>query len=277
MTFEPTPESCLTRAWLDQLVVRCRTFDAEEHAGEVFDQLQASEDDGFFGIVAGGAYIGLIWRAQLGILLSGRFGYSLYAKHPIREHLLEDSVVVRPGEPLLAVLDRALGRKGPAFHHDLAVVDDDGRFIGVLPMPTLLRLQNELIAEQARRTEEDRHILESFTFQLVISDIRLPGRNGLSLYEECRQRWPEVANRFLFITGDPGSQEISTALEATGRPVLRKPFGMDALSAQAAELLPKEREYHFPTQRPPKPLDRGGVAAASPVAVGVGGQMSPSD
>ncbi len=177
MSFEPTPESCLSRAWLEQLVLRSHTFDAEERVGEVFDQLQEFAD-GFYGIVTGGAYLGLISRMHVGLLLSGRFGYALYTKHAIREHLLEDTVIVRPGDPLLNVLDRALGRTGPAFHHDLAVVDEDGGFLGVLPMPTLLRLQNELIAEQARRTEEDRHILESRELQLFRSQARLRQSEG---------------------------------------------------------------------------------------------------
>ena len=137
MHFLPTPESCLTLEWLEELMLRSRTFAAEELVGVVFDRLKACAD-GFFGIVEGSAYLGLISKAQIGMLLSGRFGYALYAKHDIRAHLLKDTVVVRPGEPLLAILDRALSRTGQAFHDDLAVVDDAGGFLGVLSMPTPL-------------------------------------------------------------------------------------------------------------------------------------------
>ncbi len=51
-------------------------------------------------------------------------------------------------------------------------------FLGVLPMPTLLRLQNELIAEQTRRTEEHRHTLESRELQLFRSQERLRQSEG---------------------------------------------------------------------------------------------------
>ncbi|EDY18522.1 PAS/PAC sensor hybrid histidine kinase [Chthoniobacter flavus Ellin428] len=177
MIFQPTSESCLTLDWLEELMVESRTFGAEELVGAVFDKLQECAD-GFFGIVYRGGYVGLISKAQIAMLLSGRFGYALYAKHTIREHLLLDTVVVRPGEPLLAVLDRALSRTGQPFHDDLAVVDSSGGFLGVLPMPTLLRLQNELIAEQTRRSEENRHALESRELQLFRSQERLRQSEG---------------------------------------------------------------------------------------------------
>jgi DNA-binding response OmpR family regulator len=87
-------------------------------------------------------------------------------------------------------------------------------------------------------------ILATTSVQLIISDVRLPGRNGLSLFEECRERWPEMKGRFFFITGDPGSRELHTALEKTGCPVLRKPFSIESLAAQAAAFLPKARGGH---------------------------------
>jgi hypothetical protein len=83
MLFQPTPESSLTLAWLEELMVPSRTFGAEELVGVVFDKLQGCAD-GFFGIVEGTSYIGLISKAQIGMLLSGRFGYALYAKHEVR-------------------------------------------------------------------------------------------------------------------------------------------------------------------------------------------------
>jgi signal transduction histidine kinase/ActR/RegA family two-component response regulator len=177
MFFQPTPESCLTLPWLQELMVPSRTFAAEELVGVVFDKLQSC-GDGYFGIVDGKRYVGVISKAQIAMLLSGRFGYALYARHDIRTHLLEDTVVVRPGEMLLEVLDRALSRTGQAFHDDLAVVDETGGFLGVLPMPALLRLQNELIAEQTRRTEEHRHELESRELQLFRSQERLRQSEG---------------------------------------------------------------------------------------------------
>ena len=89
------------------------------------------------------------------------------------------------------------------------------------------------------RSLEALEFLACMSFQLVISDVRLPGRNGLSFFKECRERWPEMAGRFFFITGDPGSRELHAALEQTSCPVLRKPFSIEKLASQAAALLPR--------------------------------------
>jgi hypothetical protein len=44
MSFQPTPESSLTRAWLEQLMVAAGTFHADESVGAVFDKLQGCVD-----------------------------------------------------------------------------------------------------------------------------------------------------------------------------------------------------------------------------------------
>jgi CheY-like chemotaxis protein len=71
----------------------------------------------------------------------------------------------------------------------------------------------------------------------VISDVRLPGKNGLEFYATVQKRWPHLRERFFFITGDAGSRELTSVLEATRRPVLRKPFSMEMLVQQALAIL----------------------------------------
>jgi DNA-binding NtrC family response regulator len=130
----------------------------------------------------------------------------------------------------------------PVGEESLVLVVDDEPFITSL-VHEALRTHLECRVVRAGSAEEALSFLETTTFQLVISDVRLPGRNGLSLWEECRDRWPDLVQRFFFITGDPGSRELHTALEQTGCPVLRKPFSIDTLTKQAAALLPKEAQH----------------------------------
>jgi len=177
MTFQPTPETHLTLDLIAELIERAPVFDGEKSVGEVFDRLRSCEGE-FFGILETGRYLGVVSKTQVGMLLSGRFGYALYAKHPIHQHLLKDALAVTPGDALLDVLDRALSRTGPEFHHDLAVVDAEKHFLGMLPMPTLVRLQNELIAEQTRRAAEQRHALQHRELQLFRSQERLRQSEG---------------------------------------------------------------------------------------------------
>jgi len=177
MAFQPTPETVLTPEVLQELVAHRLSFEAQTKVGDVHDQLQARTDE-YFGVVQEGLYLGLVSKAQTGLKLSGRFGYALYAQQPIEQHLLPGPVVVRPGEELLAVLERALSRSGADFHEDLPVVDALGGLLGILPMPVLVRLQKEIIAEQVRRAEEHRFDLQSRDVQLFRSQQRLRQSEG---------------------------------------------------------------------------------------------------
>ncbi len=61
-------------------------------------------------------------------------------------------------------------------------------------------------------------------FDLVISDIVMPGMGGLMLYSMLRERDPNI--RILFITGHPMELENQTLLEESQLNWLQKPFSM---------------------------------------------------
>jgi two-component system cell cycle sensor histidine kinase/response regulator CckA len=61
-------------------------------------------------------------------------------------------------------------------------------------------------------------------FDLVVSDIVMPGMGGLMLYSALREREPNI--RMLFITGHPLELENQTLLEESRLNWLQKPFSM---------------------------------------------------
>jgi CheY-like chemotaxis protein len=67
-------------------------------------------------------------------------------------------------------------------------------------------------------------------FDVVLCDLQMPEMSGSELYETVRQRWPELAQRFIFITGGACSPEARRFLESPGVACIHKPF-------QVAELL----------------------------------------
>ncbi|MEO8754948.1 MAG: ATP-binding protein [Casimicrobiaceae bacterium] len=220
----------LTPAVLGELIAQRQHFEAALRVGEVHDRLQSQVDE-YFGVVRDGRYVGLISKAQIGLKLSGRFGYALYAKQAIGVHLMPEPLAVAPGEGLLAVLERALSRTGAQFHEDLPVVGVDGTLLGIMPMPVLVRLQNEIIAEQTRRAEEQRHALQNSDLQLFRSQQRLrqsEGRFGI-LFENSPLGFAllnptggiEACNgRFYEILGLPPGGELPS-LEACVAPKQR--------------------------------------------------------
>lgn len=68
-------------------------------------------------------------------------------------------------------------------------------------------------------------------FDCVLLDLRMPDMSGDSVFAELRASAPELANRVVFVTGDVQSEATRRFLEASGRPVLTKPFLLDDLAA----------------------------------------------
>ena len=67
-------------------------------------------------------------------------------------------------------------------------------------------------------------------FDLILSDLRMPELDGVTLYQELERQWPSVAQRVIFLTGngeDPAYQPFLARLE--GRR-LAKPLDLEALS-----------------------------------------------
>jgi CheY-like chemotaxis protein len=73
-------------------------------------------------------------------------------------------------------------------------------------------------------------------FDVILSDVGMPGMSGCDLYDEIRRIAPGQAARMVFVTG--GSDEWSErGLAATGQPVLMKPFNPGELRAFVEKFL----------------------------------------
>ena len=69
--------------------------------------------------------------------------------------------------------------------------------------------------------------IQQTAFDAIVCDFRLPFMGGGNFYEEVRTEHPDAASRFIFVTGYAGDREIGAQLEATGQPVMGKPFDFD--------------------------------------------------
>lgn len=66
--------------------------------------------------------------------------------------------------------------------------------------------------------------LEEHPYDVIVSDLRMPGLHGLDLYRTVARRHPALGARMILMTGYDQSPETQRFLQQTGIPLLRKPF-----------------------------------------------------
>ncbi len=123
----------------------------------------------YVGVIAGEKFIGIAARAKIGFLLGARYGFSVYGRKPVSSHMLENALHIRLHTPLLNVLEAAFSRVGDEFHDDVALIDAEDRYLGMIPMQRLVRLQSQLISEKTRLAEQQQKALAARNQQLFAS------------------------------------------------------------------------------------------------------------
>lgn len=67
-------------------------------------------------------------------------------------------------------------------------------------------------------------------YQVVVTDLRMPGLSGIELVDRLRATHPALADRTIVITGDTASPSVAEFLARLPTPYLQKPFDMRALA-----------------------------------------------
>jgi signal transduction histidine kinase len=66
-------------------------------------------------------------------------------------------------------------------------------------------------------------------FDVVLCDLQMPDMSGVELYAAVKQQWPDLADRFIFITGGAFSAEARRFLEDPNITCINKPFQLREL------------------------------------------------
>ncbi|MEM9695819.1 MAG: response regulator, partial [Myxococcota bacterium] len=125
------------------------------------------------------------------------------------------------------ILSRAVVR--PDREATLVWIDDDAMFVRA--MGRLVDRGETLVAgdlAEAKRLLADL----SSPPDLILCDIHLPDGLGTELHREMVEHEPELASRFVFITGALVSGDVARYIRASGRPTLVKPIAPEAIFDQ---------------------------------------------
>ncbi len=74
-------------------------------------------------------------------------------------------------------------------------------------------------------------------YDLILSDLRMPELDGLGLYRELERNRPELARRFVFITGTSEHTDYAGLIGDLAVPVLTKPFDLSPLQRLTREMV----------------------------------------
>jgi len=123
----------------------------------------------------------------------------------------------------------------PSQEH-LLLVDDDPTFLD------LLRSHVNAFGfpyETAESGEEALSKLNLHSFDLVISDLMMPGMSGLGLLKEVRRRFPHTG--VIIVTGYGDEQTYTDVIRAGATDFLSKPFFRDELEAKISRALREQQ------------------------------------
>jgi len=123
----------------------------------------------------------------------------------------------------------------------ILIVDDES---GVRQMmaDTVRRFDDEYEVEEAEDGEEALRILDE-TFDLVITDIRMPGMDGVELASIIRERYPDII--MFMLTGYAEFEYARAAIRSSVSDYLLKPVSVQALReaiAKAADIVRERKE-----------------------------------
>ena len=117
----------------------------------------------------------------------------------------------------------------------ILVVDDDDNLREILSATLGERGR---VVDAAADGVEALALLSQHHYDVILSDLRMPGLDGPALYEALRtMRHTTTIPRVIFMTGHVEGGEYSAFLQGTTEPMLEKPFNLDVVRRVVSVLL----------------------------------------
>jgi CheY-like chemotaxis protein len=123
-------------------------------------------------------------------------------------------------------------------HARILVVDDEPLVAGLMA-ETLGREGYEV--DTAKNGREALEKIAARSYDVILSDLRMPDLDGVGLYREIESQQPALLRRLAFVSGTTKPPEYASFLERTGVSVLNKPFVVADLHRLVQRILHGQR------------------------------------
>ncbi|HWA26388.1 MAG TPA: ATP-binding protein [Lacunisphaera sp.] len=152
------------------------------------------------------------------------------------EFILEFPIAERKAVPLFrpdSVPPVPVQAPKPRLLHTLVIDDEE----------SILRLIQEILHSEGHRVETAASgqaaldLILRHDYDVIVSDWKMPGLDGMNLYQELLGRKPEAARRMLFMTGDVIKDSFQNFLKMHARTCLPKPFALREFHSAVAGII----------------------------------------
>jgi DNA-binding NtrC family response regulator len=116
----------------------------------------------------------------------------------------------------------------------ILVVDDDDSLRRLLQDYLLM---TRFSCKGAANASEALAILCQENIDLVVSDIRMPGKDGVELMQEAHREFPDIP--FIIMTGYSSEYSYEVIIDAGASDFIVKPFSLDELKAKICRIQKK--------------------------------------
>jgi len=133
------------------------------------------------------------------------------------------------------------GTAQPSVHPQplkaVLVVDDDKQLASALQW---ILVDENYLVDVAFDGDEALLKVKVHEYDVVICDLMMPRLRGDEFYLKAKELRPDLADRFIFITGFAAETDIHDFLAQGGIKHLAKPFAIDELISAVKELLAEQ-------------------------------------
>ena len=115
------------------------------------------------------------------------------------------------------------------------VIDDEMEILNLVSVVLAKTGATVVILQDPTRLDSILNSASKDTFDAVLCDLKMPGQDGLAVLRTLRQRQPELARKFLLMTGNLADAD-KARIDLEGVRILPKPFTLVNLRAMIGEI-----------------------------------------